>query len=88
MNIGRKLTRLWIIGAVCWTGYWIWTFGRQCWRANNGMLWCPIVSDPDSIAPTNYLHLLAVVFGPPLWALFVGLLAWWALKGFQERVGK
>jgi len=87
-NIGRRLMRLWIVGAVCWITYWTWTYSRQCWHANNGTLWCPLMNDTNSIAPTGYLHLVAVVLGPPLWTIIVGILAWWTLKGFQERAGK
>ena len=86
----RRLVRLGIAGSVFWICYWVWIYTTKCFHAGNGTLWCPSGGDPTSttLVRSSDLRMLAFVALPPLWAVIIGLLFWWAWQGFLKRAEK
>ena len=87
MRSGRRLVRLWITGTVFWIVYWVWIYTTKCFHSANRSLWCPVNGDPTSstMVRTDELRYWLLTALPPIWALVIGLLFWWAAEGFRLR---
>jgi hypothetical protein len=86
-RLTKRLLRLGITAAVFWVVYWGWIYSSKCFHAGNGTLWCPSGGDPTSttLVRTSDVRMIALMLAPPVWALIVGALFWWALQGFQHK---
>jgi hypothetical protein len=87
MRSGRRLVRLWITGTVFWIIYWVWIYSTKCFHAANRTFWCPANGDPTAttMVRTDELRYWLLTALPPVWALIIGVLFWWAAEGFRRR---
>lgn len=69
----RAMVRLWLFGSVTWVGFWLWRDGSGCFRARNGVLWCPNAAG-DVLSVTSYAHVALNILGMPLFVLVLGLI--------------
>src|SRR6266446_3218549 len=89
IELGRGLRRLWVTGTILWIIYWVWAYGVYCRPPNPINIvcdWRP--SDPSS----SYFYysisdVLRWIFGVPVLAFALGLVALWAafwiVRGFR-----
>jgi hypothetical protein len=77
MNWRRGLFRVWLVGSLCWVGYWVWL-----------ALWLAYLAPPNNIEELNWDFIgmiAAVVATPPVVTLIVGMVIVWMISGFGRN---
>jgi hypothetical protein len=81
MNIRRGLWRLWLVLAIVWIGFALWTtpeFPSCLFRVGAGP-WC------DYWTAVHYIAAVETIFGIPLALLIIGWVGFWIAAGFKRR---
>ena len=85
---------MWILAAITWAAYSIWTFAKSCFYFPDS--WMPICPTGEfaggsPVAGTlgafdlsDWFRLIAWTAGPSLGALIAGLACFWVLRGFRR----
>lgn len=76
MNLARGLFRVWVVGSVIWTGYWLWDW----------VLICQFTFDPPErcLRPVPWEGLAIIVLLYPVLALLAGRVLIWMVRGFRR----